>query len=68
MAGEQLHAPDDGWRTTIASGRIASRLRAVSASVSPFVVLEVDALMLMVSADRRFAAISNDVRVRVLGS
>ena len=62
------HAPEDGWRTTIASGRIASRFRAVSASVSPFDALEVEALMLIVSAERRFAAISNEVRVRVLDS
>ena len=52
----------------ITSGHIASRLRAVSSSVSPLVVLEVEPLMLMASADRRFAAISNDVRVRVVGS
>src|SRR5947209_12198282 len=50
------------------SGAIASRFRAVSSSVSPLVTLEVDALMLMASAERRFAAITNDVRVRVEGS
>jgi hypothetical protein len=49
-------------------GRIASRLRAVSTSVSPLLVLEVDPEMLTVSAESRFAAISNDVRVRVLFS
>jgi hypothetical protein len=43
-------------------------LRAVSASVSPFETLELEALMLMVSADSRLAAISNEVRVRVLAS
>src|SRR5205823_9837733 len=44
-------APEDGWRTTIASGRMASRFRAVSARVSPFDTLEPEALMLMVSAE-----------------
>src|SRR2546426_3684878 len=53
-------APEEGWRTTIASGRIASRLRAVSASVSPFDTLEPEAPMLMVSAESRLAAISNE--------
>ncbi len=38
----------------------------MSDSVSPLVALELEALMLMVSADSRLAAISNDVRVRVL--
>ncbi len=53
---------------TIASGAIASRLRAVSMSVSPFVTEEVEADMLIESADSRLAAISNEVRVRVEGS
>src|SRR5205085_12004689 len=57
--------PGDGWRMTIASGAIACRLRAVSASVSPLVTDEVEAEMLIESADRRLAAISNEVRVRV---
>src|SRR2546423_1307932 len=39
------------------SGAIASRLRAVSSKVSPLVTHDVDALMLMASAERRFAAI-----------
>ena len=50
------------------SGDIASRLSAVSASVSPLTTLEVPMATLSVSALRRFSAISNDVRVRVLGS
>ncbi len=50
------------------SGAIASRLRAVSSSVSPLETLDVETLMLTASADRRLAAISNDVRVRVDGS
>ena len=53
---------------TMQSGDIASRLRAVSRSVSPLVTLEVEALMLMASAERRLAAISKEVRVRVEGS
>src|SRR5213076_783803 len=61
-------APADEWRMTMQSGAIASRLRAVSSSVSPLETLEVETLMLTVSADRRLAAISNDVRVRVDGS
>ena len=52
----------------IASGRIAARLRAVSVSVSPFCADEDDADRLIVSAESRLAAISNDVRVRVLFS
>ena len=62
------HAPDEAWRMTIMSGDIASRLSAVSTSVSPLTTLEVAMAMLSVSALRRFSAISNDVRVRVLGS
>ena len=40
----------------------------MSASVSPLTTLDVAMAMLSVSALRRFSAISNDVRVRVLGS
>ena len=50
------------------SGRIASRFIAVSASVSPFTTLDVAIAMFSVSALSRFSAISNEVRVRVLGS
>ena len=53
---------------TIMSGDIASRLRTVSISVSPLVTLEVAVAIDSVSALRRFSAISNEVRVRVLGS
>ena len=51
-----------------ASGRMAAMLRAVSSSVSPLVALLVDEAMLTKSALRRLAAISNEVRVRVLAS
>ena len=61
-------APDEAWRMTIMSGDIASRLRTVSRRLSPLVTLEVAVAMLSVSALSRFSAISNDVRVRVLGS
>src|SRR5436190_8186926 len=47
------------------SGAIASRLRAVSSSVSPLLRLDEDTLMLTASADKRFAASSKDVLVRV---
>ena len=46
----------------------ASRLRAVSLSVSPLVRLEVVAEILITSALKRNAASSKEVRVRVLGS
>ncbi len=56
------------WRTTIQSGDIASRFKAVSIKVSPFVTAEEETLMLTASAERRLAASSNDVRVRVEAS
>ena len=52
----------------MASGRIDSRFLAVSLRLSPFVELLVLEDMFIVSALRRFAAISKDVRVLVLGS
>src|SRR5690242_15275149 len=58
-------APAIEWRMTMQSGAIASRLRAVSSNVSPLVTLDVETLTFTASADSRFAAISNDVRVRV---
>ena len=42
--------------------------RAVSTSVSPLTTLDVPMATLSVSALSRFSAISNEVRVRVLGS
>ena len=50
------------------SGAIASMFIAVSASVSPLSTLDVATAMFSVSALSRFSAISNEVRVRVLGS
>ena len=49
------------------SGLMASRLVAVSMRVSPLVVDDEAAVKLTPSADRRLAAISNEVRVRVDG-
>ena len=45
--------------------RIASRLRAVSTSVSPLDTLEPAAATFTVSAASRFSANSNEMRVRV---
>ena len=50
---------------TMKSGDIASRVRAVSSSVSPLAKLEVEAEKLIVSAESRFSASSNELRVRV---
>ena len=47
------------------SMRIASRFRAVSTSVSPFDTLDPEAETFTVSADSRFSANSNEIRVRV---
>src|SRR3989338_9064086 len=46
-------------------GCMASRLRAMSLKDSPFVILEVDGEILRTSAERRLAASSKEVRVRV---
>src|SRR5262252_10732532 len=53
---------------TIASGAIACKFSAVSIRVSPLTTLEVEAEILIASADKRFAAISKLVRVRVEAS
>lgn len=45
-----------------------SKVRMVSRRHSPFTTLELPVVMLMTSAPRYFAAVSKDVRVRVLGS
>src|SRR5262245_24438310 len=58
-------APLCAWRTTNMSACIAARLSTVSSSVSPFAVEEVLTFRLITSAESRFAAISNVVRVRV---
>src|SRR5579885_1312056 len=58
-------APDAEWRMTIASGRIAASVFSVSTSDSPLETLDACAVIEMVSAPRRLAAISKLVRVRV---
>src|SRR6185436_16205151 len=61
-------APDEAWRTTKMSACIAERLATVSSSDSPLVAEEMAMFRLMTSAERRLAAISKVVRVRVEGS
>src|SRR5207247_11312448 len=61
-------APEAECRMTTQSAAMASSARAVSIKVSPFETLLVDAEILTTSADRRFPAISNEVRVRVEAS
>ena len=60
--------PDDLCRTTMASMPIASTVRTVSSSDSPFRREDEPAENVMVSAERRLAAVSNDSRVRVESS
>src|SRR5229473_7101253 len=61
-------APLEEWRTTNMSAYIAERLSTVSSRVSPLVEDDTTMFRLMTSADRRFAAISKVVRVRVEAS
>src|SRR2546428_593751 len=61
-------APEDAWRTTKISACIAERFATVSSSDSPLVADEAAMFRLMTSAERRLAAISKVVRVRVEGS
>ena len=67
-AASRWGAPAALCRITMRSGFIASRFFAVSIRVSPLTTLLVEAEMLIVSALRRFAAISKEVLVRVLAS
>ena len=61
-------APVALWRMMMMSALRASRLRAVSLRVSPFLSEEASAEKLMTSAVRRWAASSKLMRVRVEGS
>src|SRR3954463_11979103 len=61
-------APEEAWRTMKMSACIAERLATVSRSDSPLVCDEAAIFRLITSADRRLAAISKVVRVRVDGS
>jgi hypothetical protein len=58
-------APEEEWRMTMASAPIAWRVRAVSFSDSPLATLDPLVEKLITSADRRLAASSNEIRVRV---
>ena len=60
--------PDDLCRTTMASMPIASTVRTVSSSDSPFRSDDDPAENVIVSAESRLAAVSNDSRVRVESS
>ncbi len=61
-------APDAWWRMTTPSAPMACSVWAVSFRLSPFETLEPLALKLMTSAESRFAAASNEMRVRVESS
>src|SRR5439155_14760595 len=61
-------APAELWRTTKISACIADKLATVSSSDSPLLCEDSAMLRLITSAERRFAAISKVVRVRVEGS
>jgi hypothetical protein len=61
-------APEAPWRITMASTPIASRVMAVSLRLSPLETLEPLAEKLMTSAERRLAASSKEIRVRVESS
>src|SRR3954468_3820371 len=58
-------APEALWRTTKMSACIAERFATVSSSDSPLEVDDTETFRLITSADRRLAAISKVVRVRV---
>src|SRR5438128_11991935 len=61
-------APEEAWRITTMSMRIASRFLAVSTSVSPFCTALPVAATFTVSAESRFSANSKEMRVRVEAS
>src|SRR3989339_557116 len=61
-------APEEGWRSTMTSGFMASRFLAVSMRVSPLTILDVPADMEWVSAESRLAAVSKESLVLVEGS
>src|SRR5919204_6747453 len=61
-------APEEPCRTTKISACMAERLATVSRSDSPLVCDDTAMFRLITSAERRLAAISNVVRVRVDGS
>ena len=67
-SAKRCAAPDAEWRITTASAPIACRVCAVSLSDSPLLKLEPLAEKLITSAERRFAAASNEILVLVESS
>src|SRR5438105_6649079 len=61
-------APEKSWRTMKMSACMADRFATVSSSDSPLLCDDTAIFRLMTSAERRLAAISKVVRVRVEGS
>ena len=60
--------PLDLWRITKASTPIAATVSIVSRRLSPLLTLDEPTVNVITSADSRFAAVSNDSRVRVESS
>ena len=60
--------PLDLWRITNASTPIAATVSIVSRRLSPLFTLDVPTVNVITSADSRFAAVSNESRVRVESS
>ena len=56
------------WRTTNAATPMALTVSTVSRRLSPLLTLDVDTLKVIVSADKRLAAVSKLMRVRVESS
>ena len=73
-AGRRVHrlichgTPADPWRTTTASMPMARCVSTVSRRLSPFFTLDEPTLKVIVSAESRLAAVSNQSRVRVESS
>ena len=68
MSANLLAAPELPCLITTASAPIACKVCAVSLRLSPLLTLEPLAEKLITSADKRFAAVSNDMRVLVESS
>ena len=68
VSAARYGAPDTEWRITSIWAPSASTVRTVSTSDSPFATDDVAAAMFTTSAERFFAATSNETRVRVEAS
>ena len=68
ISAARYGAPEVEWRITSIWAPSASTVRTVSISDSPLATDDVAAAMLTTSADRFFAATSNETRVRVEAS